>query len=105
MTDNERDIITLLDWLIPATTKAPTDKIAAIRQRLVDQLLKAAAIDGRPDGERRAEFIEKMKGPKNTNGMVMGPPSADQKPDGELRREFLERQKRPQYRPSPPTGV
>jgi hypothetical protein len=96
MTDNERDIITLLDWLIPATTKAPTDKIAAIRQRLVDQLPKAAAIDGRPDGERRKEFIEANKGPKGTNGLVAGlPPSPA--PDGELRREFLERQKRPTF--------
>jgi hypothetical protein len=97
MTLNEMDITAILNWLIPATTKAPPDKIAATMQRLIGQLPKPVDVDARPDSERRAEFIEKMKGPKNTNGMVMGPPSADQKPDGELRREFLERQKRPTF--------
>jgi hypothetical protein len=94
MTDNERDIITLLDWLIPATTKAPPDKITAARQRLVDQLPKPADIDNRPDGERRAELIERNKGPKGASG-VMPPSTAI--PDSEARRDFLERQKRPTF--------
>jgi hypothetical protein len=94
MTQNEMDIITLLDWLIPATTKAPTDKIAAIRQRLVGQLPKPVDVDARPDSERRAEFIEKNKGPKGASGVL--PPSTAI-PDSEARRDFIERQKRPTF--------
>jgi hypothetical protein len=94
MTQNEIDIITLSDWLITATGKAIPDKIAAIRQRLLDQLPNAADVDARPDSEHRAEFIEKMKGPKGASG-VMPPSTAI--PDGELRHDFIERQKRPTF--------
>jgi hypothetical protein len=87
MTDNEQAITQILEFLL--ASKAPTDKISVAMQRLLDQMPKPAAIDNRPDGERRMAFIEKMKEPA-TWTPPPPPPS-----DGELRREFLERQKQP----------
>ncbi len=56
---NQRDIITILEWLIPATTKQPTDRIAAAMQRLLPPRPETE----KPDGERRREFLEKIKQP------------------------------------------
>jgi hypothetical protein len=90
MTPNERDIITVLEWLIPATTKQPTDRIAATMQRLLAQLPKPAdVVDTRPDGERRKEFLEKQKQPATWT------PPPPEKPDSERRAEFLEKMKQP----------
>jgi hypothetical protein len=66
LTDNEKDIVAVLQWLIPATTKAQQDghpSTFAMR-RLLAQIPKPAdAVDTRPDGVRRKAFIEKMSQP------------------------------------------
>jgi hypothetical protein len=63
---NQRDIIAVLQWLIPATTKAQQDDhpSAFAMRRLLAQIPKPAnAVDTRPDGVRRKEFIKKMSQP------------------------------------------
>jgi hypothetical protein len=66
MTQNEIDIITVLQWLIPATAKAQQDNHPSTfaMRRLLAQIPKPAdAVDTRPDGVRRKAFIEKMSQP------------------------------------------
>lgn len=104
MTQNEIDITAILNWLIPATTKAPPESITAAMQRLVGQLPKASDVDTRPDGARRKAFLEANKGPRGGNGMVAPLPPTPPA-DSVTRKQFLENQKRPQYRPPPTTGA
>jgi hypothetical protein len=64
MTQNEIDIITVLQWLIPATAKAQQDNHPSTfaMRRLLAQIPKPAdAVDTRPDGVRRKEYLAKMK--------------------------------------------
>jgi hypothetical protein len=95
-----QDIIRVLEWSV--ATKTPTGETAAALQRL--RATKPAAIDNRPDGERRAEALERAKGPKNGgNGVVLPPPGPKEVAKLELERKQLaeraERQKRPlEYR-------
>jgi hypothetical protein len=77
MTPNEIDTAVILEWLTSRFT--PPEKISAAQRRLVDQLPKPAeVVDMRPDGERRAEILERNKGPKGGNGLVLPPPGPEE---------------------------
>ena len=99
ITENERDILAVLESI--TATRPLTDKIAAAMKRLLDQIPKPAAIDNRPDGERRKDFIEAQKGPKTTvnMGLVLPLPGPEETAQRELdmkkMAERAERMKRP----------
>jgi multidrug efflux pump subunit AcrA (membrane-fusion protein) len=108
MTENERDIIALLDAL--TENKPLTDRLAAARQRLLAQMPTPAAIDEmKQEAERARQMAERRKkalGPPNpvNRGMVMPPPSAEEivARQAEMRRlrEIAERNKRPFQMPT-----
>jgi hypothetical protein len=95
ITENERDIISILKTI--TDKMALTDREAAAMNRLLDQMPKPV-VDVRPDSERRADYIAKMKGSPNpvNRGMVLADPGPTPT-DGETRKDFIERRKRPTF--------
>jgi hypothetical protein len=94
---NQRDIIAVLEWLIPATAKQPTDRIAFAMQRLLEQSIspesRAAAEQEQQRLKEMAERKERLKQPAT---WVPPPPAP---PDSVIRAKELELAKRPSRMP------
>jgi hypothetical protein len=86
LTDNERDLIAVLEFAI--STKNPPERITGAMKRLLAQLPQPETVDV-PDGVRRKEFLQRLQQPATWTPLPSPPP------DGEVRREFLEQLKKP----------
>jgi hypothetical protein len=92
MTENERDIVLVLEYAI--STKAPPEKITAALQRLLAQTYSPPDPQVAERERMMKERREKALGPPNpiNRGMVLPPPSPEELAQRELKmKEMAER--------------